>query len=156
MPILFLDTSALIKLYVAEIGSNWLRHYVNGQQIAISELAFFEVANALRRRYTEGTYTRDEATDLFGQIEKGSTDYEIVALGGQLQLNRVLTLLFSLPGGQRLRTLDSLHLAAAEQVQEDASQLTPPQPLVFLSSDIQLLRAAQLLGLTTENPESHP
>ncbi len=68
MTIIFLDTNALLKLYVSETGSNWLKNFVSGQQITISELALFEVITALRRRYTEGDFTKEEAIDLIGQI----------------------------------------------------------------------------------------
>ncbi|MEI6045056.1 MAG: hypothetical protein WCS37_11950 [Chloroflexota bacterium] len=37
MSLIFLDTSALLKLYLPEIGSSWLRSFMTGQQISISE-----------------------------------------------------------------------------------------------------------------------
>ncbi len=32
MSLLFLDTSALLKLYITEIGSNWIKNFVTGHQ----------------------------------------------------------------------------------------------------------------------------
>lgn len=72
-----------------------------------------------------------------------------------IQLNRLAQLLFNLPSGLKLRSLDSLHLLAAEIAFEDATNLMPPEPFVFVSSDIQLLRVALARGLVTQNPEDY-
>lgn len=156
MSVLFLDSNALLKLYLPEVGANWLRAYVVDQQITISELALFETANVIRRLQIEGKFSKDEATDLITRINQNSIAYEVITLGGQPQLNRLITLLFSLPTGLRIRTLDSLHLTAAEIALEDARNLIPPEPFVFVSSDRQLLQVARAQGLATENPEDYP
>lgn len=156
MPVAFLDTNALLKLYVPEIGSNWLQNFVGSQQIAISELALFEVATVLRRRYIEGGFTRDEAIDLFGQILLGSAGYQVIPLGGDLQLNRLFSLIFNLPISLRLRSLDSIQLTAADIALETANNQSPPEPFTFISSDKQLLQVAQSQGFVIENPEDYP
>jgi predicted nucleic acid-binding protein len=154
--VIFLDSSALLKLHLPELGAGWLRNFVVNQQICISELALFETANVIKRLYVENNLTKDEATDLIAKINRDSTGYEIIALGGSLQLNRLISLLFSLPIPLRIRTLDSLHLTAAEIALEDARSLNPPQTLVFISSDQRLLQIAQARGFATENPEDYP
>lgn len=156
MAVAFLDTSALLKLYVDEQGSIWLRNFVIGQQVSISELALFEAVNALRRRYTQGDLTRAEAIDLFGQLNRSSVSYGVVTLGGQVQLNRLLNLIFNMPVALQIRSLDSIHLTAAQIALEDAMSQTPSQPFIFVSSDAQLLRVAQAQGFTVENPENYP
>ncbi len=156
MTITFLDTNALLKLYLTEKGTPWLKGFVSGQQITISELALFEVATVLRRLYTEGAFTRTQAIDLFGQLNRNSTNYQIILLGGQPQLSQLVTLLFNLPTNLRIRSLDSIHLTAAHIALQDARSLTPPEPFVFVSSDVQLLRVAQAMGFVIENPEDHP
>jgi len=156
MSVLFLDTNALLKLYLSETGSNWLRNYVKGEQITISELALFEIATVLRRRYIEGNFSRMEVIDLFGQIRIDALNYQIMPLGGVLQLDRLANLVFSLPANLRIRSLDSLHLTAATLAFEAAINETPPEIFVFVSSDKQLLGVAQAQGLATENPETYP
>lgn len=44
MSLLFLDTSGLLKLYLPEIGSSWLKSFITGHNIVISGLAFYESA----------------------------------------------------------------------------------------------------------------
>jgi predicted nucleic acid-binding protein len=154
--IIFLDTNALFKLYVTETGSNWLQNFVAGQQIALSELAFYEVATILRRRYVENYFNQVEALDLFSQIMQESVKYEILPLSDQVQLNRLVDIIFNLPNNLRIRALDAIHLTAAQIALEDSNNLNPPQPVIFVSSDVQLLRSAQVLGFNTENPENHP
>lgn len=156
MAVLFLDSSALLKLYLSEKGATWLKSFVSGQQIVISELAIFETANVLRRLYVEGHYTRDETSDLIAQINRDSATYEVVPVSGSLLLNRLITTLLNLPITLRIRSLDSIHLTSALIALEAANTSIPPEPFVFVSSDVQLLRVAQAQGFVTENPEDHP
>jgi hypothetical protein len=56
----FLDTSALIKRYVSEIGSVWVQSVIapsSGNIITISELAKVDVAATLARRRRDGSLT---------------------------------------------------------------------------------------------------
>lgn len=156
MALVFLDTSSLLKLYVPEIGTTWLKTLVTSNQVVISELALFESATALRRRYLEGTYTREQASDLYAQLNKDSVSYEIIPLGGELQLNRVVDMAFTLAVGLRIRALDAIHLAAANHALDASNNQVPPVPFTFVCSDLQLLRVAQALGFPTENPEDYP
>jgi predicted nucleic acid-binding protein len=151
-----LETSALFKLFVPEIGSNWLQNNVIGQTIVISELALFESANILRRRYTEGNFTREQAIDLFGRINRATVNYTVIPLGTEIQLNQLFDLIFNLPNHLRIRTLDSIHLVSAQTAREATNNLVPPEPFIFMSSDKQLLLVAQAQGFSVENPENHP
>lgn len=156
MSLLFLDTSALLKLYLPEIGSGWIKSFIAGQQIAISELALYESATVLRRRYQEGTLIRPQAASLYAKLRKESEAYAVILLRTERQLPRVITFSFNLPAGLRLRALDSIHLAAATISREAANRITPPEPFIFVSSDRQLLQVAVAQGFATENPEDHP
>lgn len=156
MSLVFLDTSALIKLYIAEIGSNWLKTFVQNNQVGISELAFYEAATVLRRRALEGTITNLQALTIYTQLQTDSANYNVLDLRVNDQLRRVEGLAFNPLGNLRLRALDAIQMAAAQIMNETATQMVPPVPFIFVSSDAQLLRVAQHLGLTTDNPENHP
>lgn len=58
----FFDSSALVKAYVAETGTNWVRTILDDPQhrISISALAEVEVISALTRRFNEGDNTQAE------------------------------------------------------------------------------------------------
>ncbi|NWJ97026.1 MAG: type II toxin-antitoxin system VapC family toxin [Chloroflexi bacterium] len=154
--LLFLDTSALIKLHLLEVGSSWLKSFIAGNQISISELALYESATVLRRRYLEGSITQPQALALYAQLQQESQSYDVIELRSERQLERVVALAFSLPQNLRIRALDSIHLVAAQISKEAANRLVPPEPFVFVSSDRQLLQVAQSQNLVTENPEDHP
>lgn len=128
----------------------------SGKDKVISELALFESASTLARLYHVGTYTRPEASKLYSDIYKDRLNYKVVPLGSRQQLSRVASTAFNLPAGLRLRTLDAIHLAVAKITQAELSASTPPQPLIFISADAQLLRVAQTLGFAIENPEDYP
>lgn len=68
----FFDSSALVKAYIAETGTDWVRAILNDPQhrITISALAEVEVTSALTRRFKEGDLTQielDQACDELGQ-----------------------------------------------------------------------------------------
>jgi predicted nucleic acid-binding protein len=156
MGLAFLDTSALMKLYITEIGSNWLKIYVKNNQIAISELALYEGATVLRRRFLENSITHTQALALYARLQNDSTGFDVLELGANKQLERVVNLVFNQPGSFRIRALDSIHLAAAQAMHEALNLSDPPVLFVFVSSDLHLLAAAQTLGFNIENPENHP
>lgn len=59
----FLDTSALVKRYVAETGSNGIRSITDvatGNQIAIAQITWVEVLSALARRQREGSLSASD------------------------------------------------------------------------------------------------
>ena len=60
MPVFFLDTSALVKRYVAEVGSQTVTELVSAPHanILIADITRAEFASALNRRLREGTSPR--------------------------------------------------------------------------------------------------
>lgn len=156
MTTLFMDSSGLLKIYLAERGSAWLKNYVVGKRIAISELALYECINVARRIFTEGRFTRQQAIDFITQIAADSTAFQVVPLGGEIQRDFLANIVLDLPSTIMIRTLDSIHVAAAQVTLDLLKTIDPTQTFVFISSDAQLLRAAQAQGFTTENPEDHP
>ena len=58
MNLLLLDSSALVKRYVDEIGSGWLKSVVDpsaGNRLAIASLTAVEVVSAIVRRQRSGS-----------------------------------------------------------------------------------------------------
>ena len=69
MSLYFLDSSALIKRYITEIGSTWLHNLTSpaaGNIIVVAELARIEVAATFVRRQREGTFVPTLVTSLYG------------------------------------------------------------------------------------------
>jgi len=146
----FVDTSAIVKRYLAEIGSTWTKSWVDpqhGHDIIISALTTVEIISVLTRREREGTITATERSvmesDFLLHIEH---EYMVIPLE-----ERVLVQARNLLGQYRLRALDALQLACAVRAARVFS--VPP---TFISADVRLLTAAAAEGLPTDDPNAHP
>jgi predicted nucleic acid-binding protein len=135
---LYVDTSAVVKLYAAEPGSAETRREVGeASRVVSSLLTYVETRSALARKYHSGEIVATA-------FETGKADFEadwrifikippdavIVRRAGDLAEQF------------RLRAYDAIHLASAEQIFRDTrSQVR------FACFDAALNRAALTLGL---------
>jgi predicted nucleic acid-binding protein len=146
----YLDTSALIKRYLAEVGSTWIKNLVDvasGHVIVVCDLTAVEVFSTLARRRREGSITAADTLVLqtrfladFGQ------GYLSIALE-DIVLSRARDLLNRYP----LRSLDAVQLAGAIE----ASNILGEQ-MTFISADKNLLSAAIGEGFRVDDPNNHP
>ncbi len=136
--ILYLDTSAAVKLYASESGSAETRRAVaQAEQIASSLLAYAETRAALARKYRmrqidASGFERSKAdfeSDWRGFI-KMPADPETVRRAGDFAEQF------------RLRAYDAIHLATADRLYRETRSL-----VVFACFDRVLNRAALTLGL---------
>ena len=108
---LYLDTTALVKLFVPEPESDSLNQALLGARgVILSDLALTEMASALGRRTREGILTRRQASRLHREALKLTASCRHVELTPPVH-RRAEQLLLSLP--MPIRTLDALHLATA-------------------------------------------
>jgi uncharacterized protein len=146
----FLDTSALAKRYIPEIGTPWINRITTttaNNIILLSQLAWVELQSAISRRQRENALTPEQAQILSINFQTHwNTDYHIITVD-QTLLNLATELIKKHP----LRAYDAVQLASALIIQPD---LLNPQanPFTFVSADDRLLAIAQLEGLTTFNP----
>jgi predicted nucleic acid-binding protein len=148
----YLDTSAALKLYVDEPGSNWLRTQVSSVTALLScWLLVIEITSAFNRRVREGSLDlRDYARirDIFR--EDCRTLYQIIPLTNAV-VDRACELLERHP----LRSYDAAHLAAALVAKESMQRRALPS-LIFLSADDRLNDIALAEGLAVINPVMQP
>ena len=112
---LYLDASALVKLFVPESDSDALNAAMRGaKDVVLSDLALTEMTSALGRRRREGALTADEAQRLYREAAKLATVCRRVELTPPIH-RRAERLLLALP--RSLRTLDALHIASAIDAQ---------------------------------------
>lgn len=143
----FMDTSALAKRYLTEIGSTWIRALVPTTTIVISELSLVELSSVLARRVREGSLSSDRARILYDtfllhvEFEYIVVNIERALLTQAAEFARILG----------LRTLDSVQLSAVMKVR---IYLDPN--VVFVAADAQLLAIAQSQGLRIDNLLNHP
>ena len=145
-PVFYLDTSALVKQYIPEAGSLWVRHIVEAARIATAEFSIVEFAAALARRTRMGELDSQLREDLLEAFLQDVEGYWIV------QATRSTVLLaVDLTRSHPLRAYDALQLATALEVADivGAEGLS----LTFVSADARLCAAAAREGLATVNPK---
>lgn len=150
----FLDSSALLKRYLSEIGTAWVQSLTakaSGNILLISRITSVEILSAIARRQREGSLTSEQTQTLRTIVQQHFTDqYEIVELTPTLT-----TLAGELCARQSLRAYDAVQLASALTILPIITQ-SPENFLTFLTADDRLLRAAQLEHLQADNPNLHP
>jgi len=150
----YLDASALVKRYVDEVGSDWLRTMIASDQPSLvftSRITIVEVISAFARRAREGSLSSEElaiARDAF----RGDclNEYQIMP-----PTMTVIDLACSLLERHPLRAYDAIHLATALGAQQFLVAQGYPV-LTFLSADDRLNDAATAVGLAVNNPNHHP
>jgi uncharacterized protein len=150
----FLDTSALVKRYVPEIGSEWILSITDpatNSDLVISQITWVEVHSAFARRLRDGSLSA-ERFDLIGQKvrEDFENEYRIIDVDRTL-IETAAELVMLHP----LRAYDSVQLASALRFQSTLISVSETQ-LVFVSADNRLLNIAQSVGLAIDNPNNYP
>jgi uncharacterized protein len=151
--IYYLDASALVKCYVHETGSEWLRSLLSSPQAEFSftsRMTIVEVISAFARRLREGALTAAEFATAENAFRSDCLhDYQIMPPTLEI-VDRACSLLRRHP----LRAYDATHLASALSAQKFLE--TEGRPLlVFLSADDRLTAAASAEGLAVDNPNQH-
>ena len=142
--ILFLETSALVKVYIAEPGSERMREAVAREEPkAVSVLAFAEIHATFARRRREELLLAPELEQLQLGFADDWEELTRVQVGAA-----VLKLVPGLCGRHPLRGADAVHLASALFLREEGLEV------LFACSDRNLLEAAAAEGLPTFNPAS--
>lgn len=136
--ILYLDTSALVKLYVAEKDSQTVRKSVQGaDRVATSRIAYPEARSALARRHREGMLTSKGLRRAVSALDRDVGGFVIVEL-----VESVARLAGELAERYALRGFDSIHLAGAVEL----GHLVGTAP-VFMTFDARQSQAAASEGL---------
>lgn len=145
MDIYFFDTSALVKRYYEEAGTETVDELITSETpTAISSLSVVETTSAFRRKYNRDEITEDEMNALLGEFFREALDEFVI-----LPLDESLTeFSFELVIEDDLRTLDSLQLSAALSLSTE--ERTP----TFVCADRDLVSTAERRGLDTVNPEA--
>jgi predicted nucleic acid-binding protein len=149
----FFDSSALVKAYIAEAGTHWVRTILDDPQhrISISALAEVEVISALTRRFKEGDLTQLEVDQACDELSQDCATYFVVDVTGQ-----ILEAAVSNARNYSLRAYDAVQLASAIAVRTALLVTQGNVPgFTVVSADHALNDAAGLEGLRVEDPNVH-
>jgi len=142
----FIDTSALVKRYITEIGSKWIQLLTDpnaNNKLILSRITWIEILSAFSRLKRERVIDESIFDVALQSFEfDWYTQYHIVEFNESLSNNAG-----KLVKKHPLRAYDSVQLASALRVQKIMTN-----SLIFVSSDIRLLKVAQNEGLQIENP----
>ena len=149
----FLDSSALIKRYVVESGTTWVRSITkrgSGNTIIIAHITQIEIVSGASRRVREGTLTTRTARAVRLLIDRHARrEYVVIGLTPQV-VRRAEDLLAVHP----LRTYDAVQLASA--LESNTRLVTAGlSPVIFVSADARILVTAAAEELITEDPNAH-
>jgi predicted nucleic acid-binding protein len=147
---LYLDTSALIRLFVEEDGSARVRALAEGRGSAdillVSRLGFTEASVSLARMVHLGRIPAADLPHHQGSLEDywDQSIQEVELIEDVLEDARQLAQRFP------LRTYDAIHLASAREARRMLRGQYEGE-VQFLAFDTALLKAAQAVGFTIPN-----
>ncbi len=148
MALYYLETSALVKLYIHESGTERLLSLVGetGHQFSILSLAQVELRAAVRRRQRIGEITNSEANGIIEAFRQHSEGTFLI----QPLSDSLLDVAFALVDGYGLRGYDAIQLGGYLQLRSISGADEP----VFVCADKALLSAARNEGCPILDPSS--
>lgn len=136
--ILYLDTSALVKIYVEEEGTEAVERAVEeAEWVATSVVAYAEARSALARRERDGALSSEGYREAVASLDEEWETYE-----GLSVTESVARLAGDLAERHALRGFDAIHLASALLVRA-ASEGQEEDTVRFFGFDNNLLDAAE-------------
>ncbi len=152
MTYFFADTSALVKRYIVEQGTHWLRTNTashSGNTVIVSNLVEVELLSALAGRHRNNQYSIDALQQLRKLIAQHmQSQYVVINVNATIIADAIVFL-----EKHPLRAYDAIQLATAI----NAEKRVHPSgiPFTMLCSDQRLTAAATVEGLQTDDPNQH-
>ena len=149
MGIYYYDTSALVKLYIDEEGSTWVREIASerGNTIHIAHITGPEAISAFFRKARTQEISHRYALQVAEAFRANFVrDFEIVEIKQD-----IIDLAMTLAQRHGLRGYDSVQLAAAVSVFAQSGDESDDLP-EFVSADSRLNEAAAAEGMAARQP----
>ncbi len=150
----FLDSSALVKRYVPEVGSAWIQAVTDpaaGNLLYVARITGAEVVAAITRRQRRGEITASDAAVTLAAFRRDfPLAYPIIEV-----TDVVIAQAMDLAEQYGLRGYDAVQLAAALELRDRCRRAGTPDPLL-LAADGDLNAAALAEGFAVDNPNAHP
>ena len=154
MNVYFLDSSAIVKRYVNEAGSNFVETLTDsrsGNLILLSRITQVEVASAFARRLRGGSLTQADTQNALSLFQHDlKNNYFRIEITPNL-VREAMRLAIK----HALRGYDAVQLASSLEANNERLMLGL-SPLVMVSADTELNQAAQIEGFNIENPNNYP
>jgi uncharacterized protein len=150
----FCDSSAVVKRYVQETGTSWVRR-ITRQDAAnpnyLARITVVEVTAAIARRRKGGSLLPARASSILSRFRKHlSGRYTVVEITPALLADAA-----KLANTHALRAYDAVQLSAALTLNAQGTAVGLGG-IVLVSADVELNKAAQAEDLLVEDPNMHP
>ena len=146
MSVYYLDTSALVKLYVREPGTEQMLRLADpagGHALALLGLTRVEFRSAVRQRERAGDVAEDIADNLIDSMDEHLANFFLVQPLTDLVIEEAAALL----DRHALKAYDAVQLAGCIMLRARLGRHA-----TFVCSDRQLVRAAEDEGMTVLDP----
>lgn len=144
----FTDSSALVKRYVSEKGSKWLRHEITRHHVIIAQVPLVEVVATLRKRFRQGDISEfacyQARKRFITHIAK--QQFRVIGMSSEI-VDEAMRVAFD----RDLRAYDAVQLSSALTTVKTVDN----RKLVFITADANLETAGRAEGLKTDNPLNH-
>lgn len=118
--ILFFDTSALVKFFYEEEGTEAVTKLIlnSKNELWISELARIEFISAVYRRFRIRELNKNQLDFVIDSFEKQITQFSIEPLGHAI-IEEAILILKNNGGINGIKSLDALHLGTFSLISEE-------------------------------------
>lgn len=142
---LYFDTSALVKLFHTESGTDAVTDLIERKdsEIFVSELVKIEFGCALYRRFRNGEIRKKDLSQAIEGFANQMQEFNIEPLGN-IVIHEAESLLKNFAPVHGLKTLDALHFATFKLISDKS--------WYFISTDNALNRIVIAAGLKAINP----
>lgn len=150
MPVFYLDTSALVKRYRTEQGTEVVERLLSSpaphDRFFLSFLSVIELTSGILRLAKGGQLPEDTAHEILARFRRDVRNLFLLwPLGDEIAASAVTAV-----EEHRLRSTDAIHLATAQKI----ASLASGTQAVMVSSDRELLDAAAAAGLIPLDPQA--
>ena len=140
---IYFDSSALVKRYLKEVGSETVNAILLSEKtIATSKLAYPEILSAFMRKHRAGELSQKPLRSVIDQFESDWAYFFVIEFHGDL-LAGIKALIEKYP----LKGADSVHLSSALWLKQNTRE-----DVQFVASDLMLLKIAESENLHVLNP----
>jgi len=138
--ILFFDTSALIKKYIQENGSDFVdKYFQQASKVIISPVTYIESMSTIKRILIEKNITIKQYNQIKDDIIFDLEYFTIPSFSEEIEYYSVMFI-----EKYQLKSLDSIQLSSAHSFKSDID--------IFLTADNKLAKAASNEGFSVKNP----
>ena len=150
----FVDSSALVKRYIQEVGTLWVRGMTRRNKatyLYIAHITAVEVTSAVARRRGGRSLSSSRASSILSRFRQ-----HLAGRYTSMELtSAIVNDAMKLANTHGLRAYDAVQLVTALDLYKDWVNARLGS-FVFVSADQDLNAAAIAEGLTVEDPRQHP